>query len=154
MYCTATLAVVSLSNPPTLCRSDEVGELCIAATISSTSFASSSAANSTLASTTPSTPLLAHSSLLLPTSAPPSAAVNPFTAAATASAPTAGGSGSGCGYWGLTGLTNSTFKVQPLGADGCPILGANGESYFVRSGLLGFIAPVCKLCTLTLDTKH
>lgn len=115
-----------------------MGELCIAATISSTS----AAAGISSSGTTPSTPLLAHSSFLLPTSAPPSSSVNPFTAAATASAPTAGGSGSGCGYWGLTGLTNNTFKVQPLGADGRPILGANGEGYFVRSGLLGFIAPV------------
>lgn len=40
-------------------------------------------------------------------------------------------------YWGLHGLSNSTFKVQPLGTDGKPI----SDAEFVRSGLLGFLGP-------------
>ncbi|GJQ78698.1 DIP2 [Trypoxylus dichotomus] len=40
-------------------------------------------------------------------------------------------------YWGLQGLSNSTFKVQPLGADGQMI----GDSEYTRSGLLGFLGP-------------
>lgn len=40
-------------------------------------------------------------------------------------------------YWGLQGLSNSTFKVQPLGSDGKPI----SDAEYVRSGLLGFLGP-------------
>ncbi|XP_071446233.1 disco-interacting protein 2 homolog C [Hetaerina americana] len=40
-------------------------------------------------------------------------------------------------YWGLQGLTNSTFRVQPLQGDGKPL----GEGEYVRSGLLGFLGP-------------
>ncbi|XP_034255251.1 disco-interacting protein 2 isoform X2 [Thrips palmi] len=40
-------------------------------------------------------------------------------------------------YWGLQGLTNSTFKVLPLQADGTPL----GDAEYVRSGLLGFLGP-------------
>lgn len=42
-------------------------------------------------------------------------------------------------YWGLQGLTNNTFKVQPLQADGTPL----GDAEYTRSGLLGFLGPVC-----------
>jgi len=41
-------------------------------------------------------------------------------------------------YWGLQGLTNNTFKVQPLQADGTLL----GEAEYTRSGLLGFLGPV------------
>lgn len=41
-------------------------------------------------------------------------------------------------YWGLQGLTNNTFKVQPLQADGSLL----GEAEYTRSGLLGFLGPV------------
>jgi hypothetical protein len=44
----------------------------------------------------------------------------------------------GSQYWGLRGLTNSTFRVQPLGNDGKMI----GEAEYTRSGLLGFLGPV------------
>ncbi|KAK9688277.1 AMP-binding enzyme [Popillia japonica] len=40
-------------------------------------------------------------------------------------------------YWGLQGLSNTTFKVQPLGADGQVI----GDAEYTRSGLLGFLGP-------------
>ncbi|XP_076623138.1 disco-interacting protein 2 isoform X13 [Colletes latitarsis] len=40
-------------------------------------------------------------------------------------------------YWGLQGLTNNTFKVAPLQADGNPL----GEVEYTRSGLLGFLGP-------------
>ncbi|XP_075229172.1 disco-interacting protein 2 isoform X3 [Lycorma delicatula] len=43
----------------------------------------------------------------------------------------------GSQYWGLTGLSNSTFKVQPLLADGKPL----SDVLYVRSGLLGFLGP-------------
>jgi len=48
----------------------------------------------------------------------------------------------GSQYWGLQGLTNSTFRVQPLGSDGKPI----GEAEYTRSGLLGFLGPVSAFC--------
>ena len=41
-------------------------------------------------------------------------------------------------YWGLQGLTNNTFKVQPLQADGALL----GDAEYTRSGLLGFLGPV------------
>jgi hypothetical protein len=44
----------------------------------------------------------------------------------------------GSQYWGLQGLTNSAFRVQPLGSDGKPI----GDAEYTRSGLLGFLGPV------------
>lgn len=40
-------------------------------------------------------------------------------------------------YWGLQGLTNTTFKVQPLQADGTVL----GDAEYTRSGLLGFLGP-------------
>lgn len=43
----------------------------------------------------------------------------------------------GSGYWGLPGLTNTVFRVQPLDSDGERI----GEEHYVRSGLLGFLGP-------------
>ncbi|XP_026477110.1 disco-interacting protein 2 isoform X2 [Ctenocephalides felis] len=43
----------------------------------------------------------------------------------------------GSQYWGLQGLTNSTFKVQPLNADGQPV----SDDLYTRSGLLGFLGP-------------
>ncbi|XP_049952324.1 disco-interacting protein 2 isoform X2 [Schistocerca serialis cubense] len=46
-------------------------------------------------------------------------------------------SATGSQYWGLQGLTNSTFRVQPLHSDSKPI----GEAEYVRSGLLGFLGP-------------
>ncbi len=42
-------------------------------------------------------------------------------------------------YWSLPGLSTNTFKVIPLGSDERPI----GTQEFVRSGLLGFLGPVC-----------
>lgn len=44
----------------------------------------------------------------------------------------------GSQYWGLAGLTNSTFKVQALLADGKPL----SDALYTRSGLLGFLGPV------------
>ncbi|XP_017774961.1 PREDICTED: disco-interacting protein 2 isoform X2 [Nicrophorus vespilloides] len=43
----------------------------------------------------------------------------------------------GAEYWGLQGLTNSTFKVQPLGTDGNIL----SDAEYTRSGLLGFLGP-------------
>ncbi|KAJ8974242.1 hypothetical protein NQ317_006324 [Molorchus minor] len=43
----------------------------------------------------------------------------------------------GAQYWGLQGLSNSTFKVQPLGTDGKTI----SDAEYIRSGLLGFLGP-------------
>lgn len=43
----------------------------------------------------------------------------------------------GTQYWGLQGLSNSTFKVQPLGTDGKPI----SDAEYTRAGLLGFLGP-------------
>ncbi|KAG5885512.1 hypothetical protein JTB14_030250 [Gonioctena quinquepunctata] len=43
----------------------------------------------------------------------------------------------GTQYWGLQGLSNSTFKVQPLAVDGKPI----SDAEYTRSGLLGFLGP-------------
>lgn len=40
-------------------------------------------------------------------------------------------------YWGLQGLTNNTFKVSPLQADGTTL----GNEEYTRSGLLGFLGP-------------
>jgi len=43
----------------------------------------------------------------------------------------------GSSYWGLPGLTQTTFKVRPENEDGKTI----GEAEFVRTGLLGFLGP-------------
>ncbi|XP_025073882.1 disco-interacting protein 2 homolog C isoform X3 [Pogonomyrmex barbatus] len=43
----------------------------------------------------------------------------------------------GSQYWGLQGLTNNTFKVSPLQADGATL----GDVEYTRSGLLGFLGP-------------
>lgn len=47
----------------------------------------------------------------------------------------------GSQYWGLQGLTNSTFKVQPLNAEGQPV----SDDLYTRSGLLGFLGPGGKI---------
>ncbi|RWS31013.1 disco-interacting protein 2-like protein, partial [Leptotrombidium deliense] len=73
----ASAAVVKINGVPYLCKTDEVGEICL----------STSAAGS-------------------------------------------------C-YWGLQGLTNSIFRMQPLHSDGR--LGS--DQAFVRTGLLGFMGP-------------
>uniref|UniRef100_A0A182MNJ2 DMAP1-binding domain-containing protein n=1 Tax=Anopheles culicifacies TaxID=139723 RepID=A0A182MNJ2_9DIPT len=83
----ATMVVVSADGPPVLCKTDQVGEICV----------------------------------------------------------TSGSSGTA--YYGLEGMTNSTFKVQPLleapvTKDGETIPGKPiGEEVYVRSGLLGFLGP-------------
>ena len=41
-------------------------------------------------------------------------------------------------YWGLPGLTVTTFKVRPESEEGKPL---PGEAEFVRTGLLGFLGP-------------
>ncbi len=46
-------------------------------------------------------------------------------------------SATGTQYWGLQGLSNQTFKVQPLQSDG-----TTSDAEYVRSGLLGFLGPV------------
>jgi len=74
---TAVMVVVKMDGPPYLCKTDEVGEICV------------------------------------------------------------GSSSGGSYYWGLKGLSNATFRVQPLLASGDPM----GETEFVRSGLLGFLGP-------------
>lgn len=74
----AVIVVVRMDGQPYLCKTDEVGEICV------------------------------HSSA------------------------------TGCHYWGLQGLTNQTFKVQPLQPDGTAI----SDAEYVRSGLLGFLGPV------------
>jgi len=74
----AVIVVVRMDGPPNLCKTDEVGEICIQS------------------------------------------------------------SATGSQYWGLQGLTNHTFKVQPLQADGTVL----GEQEYSRSGLLGFLGPV------------
>ncbi|XP_068605164.1 disco-interacting protein 2 homolog C [Brachionichthys hirsutus] len=43
----------------------------------------------------------------------------------------------GTSYYGLAGMTKSTFEVFPTSSDGVPI----GEFPFTRTGLLGFIGP-------------
>ncbi|XP_043215224.1 disco-interacting protein 2-like isoform X2 [Amphibalanus amphitrite] len=43
----------------------------------------------------------------------------------------------GTSYWGLQGVTNQTFRVRPLRADGSGL----GDQDYVRSGLLGFLGP-------------
>ncbi|XP_049292773.1 disco-interacting protein 2 isoform X2 [Anopheles funestus] len=83
----ATMVVVSADGSPVLCKTDQVGEICV----------------------------------------------------------TSGSSGTA--YYGLEGMTNSTFKVQPLleapvTKDGETIPGKPiGDEVYVRSGLLGFLGP-------------
>lgn len=43
----------------------------------------------------------------------------------------------GSAYWGLDGISATTFKVEPIGADDRPL----GPLPYVRSGLLGFLGP-------------
>lgn len=76
---TAMIVVVKLEGQPFLCRTDEVGEICVS------------------------------------------------------------GAASGDQYWGLQGMTNSTFRVQPLLQDSQPL---SNSASFVRTGLLGFLGPV------------
>lgn len=73
------IIVVKLEGQPSVCRTDEVGEICVA------------------------------------------------------------GAAMGDQYWGLQGMTNATFKVQPLLPDNTPM---SDSSNFVRTGLLGFLGPV------------
>lgn len=79
MYLTAKAAVVRINGPPYLCKTDEVGEICL----------STKAAGS-------------------------------------------------C-YWGLSGLTNNIFRIQPINTDGSLV--QKDGSTFVRTGLLGFMGP-------------
>lgn len=73
-----TAAVVKLNTKPYLCKTDEVGEICIST------------------------------------------------------------SASGSCYWGLQGLTNTVFKMQPLNSDNklC-----DESKTYVRTGLIGFMGP-------------
>ena len=73
-----TAAVVKLNGSPYLCKTDEVGEICIS---------------------------------------------NKST---------------GSCYWGLKGLTNNIFRMQPLNSDGIPF---SESQVFVRTGLIGFMGP-------------
>jgi len=72
------ITVVKMEGPPYLCKTDEVGEICVSS------------------------------------------------------------GATGSQYWGLSGLTNSSFKVQPLHSDSRTL----GDAEFTRSGLLGFLGPV------------
>ncbi|XP_055926372.1 disco-interacting protein 2-like isoform X4 [Argiope bruennichi] len=45
--------------------------------------------------------------------------------------------GTASSYWGLQGLTNTIFKMQPLYPDGTPV----NDQNWTRTGLLGFIGP-------------
>ncbi|GAB0087700.1 Disco-interacting protein 2 [Sergentomyia squamirostris] len=85
-----TMVVVRSEGPPVLCKTDQVGEICV----------------------------------------------------------TSGASGTS--YYGLDGLTNSAFRVQPLPEDppeskestiGYVPPKPIGDEYYVRSGLLGFLGP-------------
>ncbi|XP_059476315.1 disco-interacting protein 2 isoform X3 [Neocloeon triangulifer] len=71
------IVVVKMEGPPYLCKTDEVGEICVSS------------------------------------------------------------GATGSQYWGLSGLTNSSFKVQPLHSDSRTL----SEAEFTRSGLLGFLGP-------------
>ncbi|KRF97799.1 uncharacterized protein Dwil_GK17656, isoform B [Drosophila willistoni] len=90
----AQMVVVRSEGPPVLCKTDQVGEICV-------------------------------------------------TSGST-----------GASYFGLDGMTNSTFKVQPLledpeqakdGTGSGTVTSTSckpiGEEYYVRSGLLGFLGP-------------
>ncbi|CAJ0962733.1 unnamed protein product, partial [Mesorhabditis belari] len=43
----------------------------------------------------------------------------------------------GHAYWGLEGISASTFRVEPLASDDRPL----GPLHYVRSGLIGFMGP-------------
>lgn len=73
----SVIVVVKAENQPYLCKTDEIGEICISSGYAGTQ------------------------------------------------------------YWGLQGLTNHQFRVQPLYSDSRPI----GDHTFVRTGLLGFLGP-------------
>lgn len=75
----ASLVVLKIDGPPLVCRTDEVGEICMSS-------------NAT-----------------------------------------------GSSYWGLPGLTNTTFRVKPLVDEGSSL---TWDTEFVRTGLLGFLGPV------------
>ena len=49
------------------------------------------------------------------------------------------GSAVGSQYYGLQGMTNSTFRVQPLLPDNTSV---TEQATYVRTGLLGFLGPV------------
>ncbi|XP_076064398.1 disco-interacting protein 2 isoform X2 [Oratosquilla oratoria] len=72
------IVVVKMDGAPYVCRTDEVGEICVA------------------------------------------------------------GTAVGAQYWGLQGLTNTTFHLQPLLPDNTPI---SENTHYVRTGLLGFLGP-------------
>ena len=78
------MVVVQLDGAPYLCKTDEVGELCVYASYT------------------------------------------------------------GSSYWGLQGLTISTFQVQPLTSDGRP----HGDKQYIRTGLIGFLGPVGTVATI------
>jgi hypothetical protein len=44
----------------------------------------------------------------------------------------------GAYYWGLKGMSNATFRVQPLLPSGDAL---SAEREFIRNGLLGFLGP-------------
>ncbi|XP_076441207.1 disco-interacting protein 2 homolog C-like isoform X3 [Babylonia areolata] len=73
----ALMVVIKLDGAPYLCKTDEVGELCVCSGYTGTS------------------------------------------------------------YWGLQGITITTFQIQPLMADGRPL----GDKLYVRTGLIGFLGP-------------
>jgi acyl-CoA synthetase (AMP-forming)/AMP-acid ligase II len=74
----AAMVVVKMEGPPYLCKTDEVGEICV------------------------------------------------------------GSASGGAHYWGLKGMSNATFRVQPLLPSGDAM---SAETEFIRSGLLGFLGP-------------
>ena len=74
----AAMVVVKMEGPPYLCKTDEVGEICV------------------------------------------------------------GSASGGAHYWGLKGMSNATFRVQPLLPSGDAM---SSETEFIRSGLLGFLGP-------------
>lgn len=84
MVCAGVIVVVKMEGPAYVCKTDEVGEICVSS------------------------------------------------------------EATGSQYWGLAGLTNSTFKVQALLADGKPL----SDALYTRSGLLGFLGPVGSLFLL------
>ena len=77
----ATLIVLKVEGAPVVCKTDEVGEICMSAC------------------------------------------------------------SAGSSYWGLSGLTNATYRVRPeAGEDDSST--PYGDQEFVRTGLLGFLGPV------------
>lgn len=80
------MTVVKMDSPAYLCKTDEVGEICVAS------------------------------------------------------------AGTGSQYWGLPGLSNTSFKVAPLLGDASPL----SQDTYTRSGLLGFLGPVSNFKLLGL----